>query len=446
MISARTARAVVALALLTGLLQASPSSAETSGFESPVELSYSHPFNEFLWGGTRVSGEPVVEVGPDGTVYVSGAAGVGTASPVWYSADGRSFEELETPAHAREWTIGAEGDLAIDDDGRVYFVDTYVGGLVVTRWSAENQWEFTAPIAGLSPVFQDRPWLTWTGGQLLLYVNHGDEVHLYTSPDGLVWTDAGPLRWKGAATGQPYFPGHMSAQREGDNVVVGGMVRDYGNEQVVLAATYRSGDEWRESVVREWPRRGGISPIFPGITAIDDRGRAYITWSEYVWSGECRVYYSYTRNEGRRWSPPIPVTRGGCATFPWIATNGDDIALAWYETSERGRPGGSGLARRAFLAGFPAMAVSSQDEVPGDAAWYVHAAIVHGAASRSPSIDQTRVEPVGAILHGPLERTLWDFFEVELTADGRLHIVYTEDRGRDGTASWYVTGTVQVRD
>lgn len=411
-----------------------------ASFSPPVELTHSHPYNQFLWE-TRVSGEPVVELGPDGTIYVSGAAGVGTASPVWYSRDGQTFSELETPAHAREWTIGAEGDIAIDDEGRVYFVDTYVGGLVLTRWSSPTQWDFTVPIAGLEPVLQDRPWMTWSDGKLVLYVNHGDEVHLYSSPDGLVWTDEGPLTWKGGATGQPYFPGHMSAQRAGDGVVVGGMVRDFKRERIFLAASYRSQGRWREQMIRTWPRKGGISAIFPGITTIDDRGRAFITWSEYGWSGNCRVYYSYTEDAGRRWSNPIGVSRGGCATFPWITSAGDEVALAWYQTPERGNPAGTEAARRAFMAGFPAAALGSQDEVPTSAPWYVHVAHITGAASGSPSIRASRVASTGPIFYGPLERWLWDFFEVELTEDGRVHIVFTEDRGRDGSSSWYVTGT-----
>lgn len=432
----------VAFALVPTFTTAEAKSTHEPGLLSrwtkPVELTFSHPYNPILWQGPIVSGEPVVEIGDDGTVYVAGAGGVGTASPVWYSTDGRRFAEMETPGHVREWTIGAEGDLAIDDQGHVFFVDTYVGGLIITRWSGPDQWDFTLPIAGLQPALHDRPWLTWSNGRLLLYVNHGDELHIYSSTDGIVWVDEGALAWKGTATGQPYFPGHMSA--DGDNILVGGVVRDTARQEVVLAATYRAGGQWREAKITHWPRKGGLSSFFPGITAIAGDGTGYITWSQYAWSGRCSVYYSYTRDQGRRWSPPIRVSRGGCATFPWLTVDGSDVVMAWYQTQELGAQAPSALSKRAYLAGFPAAASSSQDQVPHDAHWFVHAAVVERSASRSSHVTRTRVPTDGPVYIGPLERALWDFFEVEVSADGRIHIVYTEDAARDGSSSWYVSG------
>ena len=41
-----------------------------------------------------------------------------------WELNGKKFTEMESPGHVREWGIGAEGDLAVDHKGNVFFVDT----------------------------------------------------------------------------------------------------------------------------------------------------------------------------------------------------------------------------------------------------------------------------------------------------------------------------------
>ncbi|HET7482427.1 MAG TPA: hypothetical protein VFK89_06140, partial [Actinomycetota bacterium] len=177
------------------------------------------------------SGEPSLQIDDKGTIYIAGTCCVGPAAPVWYSTDnGKTFKEMETPGHAREWGIGAEGDLAVDHDGHVWFVDTYVPGLLTTRWSDNGKtWDFTSPTAGTVPGFDDRPWLTYSKDALYLYVNHVSHTAVYRSTDGgMSWDGGTILQWQGNPTGQPFFPAHLAANEKTGKLWVVGVVSDNG--------------------------------------------------------------------------------------------------------------------------------------------------------------------------------------------------------------------------
>ena len=422
--------------------------AGTRRFRGPVELQSFAPIRTV---GNEASGEPTIAVDDAGTIFVAGTYGVGAASPVWWSKDGgETFSELQTPGHAREYFAGAEGDVAVDDAGHVYFADTFLAGVLLTRWSGSGEtWESTGPVVENAPAVFDRPWLDWSREGLFLYLNFGSVVQVFRSTDeGATWTSPGPLRWRGSAEGQPYFPGHMSVARDTGNVVVAGMIRDYDANEVFLAATYSSdgGATCRESIVAPWPSSpgSGISPIFPGMTAIDDAGTAYVTWSEFHGRG-CSVYYSSSADEGRSWTDPVRLDAGrGCATFPTLdALPGGRLAAAWYATPFHeelagGPPSSTPGDYAARYGGFALPVQTYQDDVEDSAEWFVDAAFVSRAASRRPRVVRGRATPE-PILQGPLQRRLIDFFEIALDRRGRAHIAFAEDADGDGTPhSWYV--------
>jgi hypothetical protein len=226
------------------------------------------------------------------------------------------------------------------------------------------------------------------------------------------------------------------------------MVRDWQEGFQALGAAYSAdgGATWRESVVAQWPRRpgGGISPIFPGMTAMDDAGNAYVTWSEFDFRG-CTVHYAYTSDEGRSWSDPIRLDRGrGCATFPTLDARRDgELVAAWYETPDAHdmTPGKGGERTADYAArygGFALPLLTYQDDVRDNARWYVEAAAVQRASSARPVVSGARATPE-PILRGPLQRRLIDFFEVALGPDGRVHVAYAEDLDGDALPhTWYV--------
>jgi hypothetical protein len=461
--SAARRKAVVALAaatLISGTIGAAPAGAKAKSkkkpirFTKPVGLGSSAPLRTVIgtvYSAQREgdssdhewSGEPSLKVDKDGTIYIAGTCCVVASSPVWRSTDdGKSFEELESPGHAREWGIGAEGDLAVDNKGRVFFIDTYIAGLLMSAWKDNGAtWEYTVQPAGPIPGFDDRPWLTISDKALYLYINHVTHTEVYRSTDGgKTWTTGGPLSYKGEATGQPFFPGHLAAHRKSDTLWVAGVVSDGGSKLASLVST-DGGATFREAEVAK-PQRTSFSPIFTGATAVDEVNNGYTTWSTTDQKG-CDVYYAASTDTGKSWREPVRVNSGsGCATFPWIAASDEGkIALAWYETPKMKKSASTTVARvvtsSVSLYGMN-LAITYQDEVPAKQPWSLHVALIRKAHTNDPVVIEEKVPHKTPILTGPLGRELWDFLQLDIDKGGRVHVAYVDKYKDSAPQTWYV--------
>ncbi len=102
----------------------------------------------------------------------------------WVSSDGGlTFHDLPglTPASLEQHEFGDEGDMALDDDYHLYFVDTNVTDNTITRWTVTGpgniRFDLTRP---LIPTFQpvdDRPWVAAHGvGHVFYFGNEGDKT------------------------------------------------------------------------------------------------------------------------------------------------------------------------------------------------------------------------------------------------------------------------------
>jgi len=429
-------------------------------FNKPVELTSFSPLRTAVGtayslarGGQpsdhEWSGEPSIEVDERGRIYITGTCCVAASSAVWYSKNGKTFKEMESPGHAREWGIGTEGDLAVDDEGRVFFTDTMIAGIMMSRWSEYgDKWDYTAPAAGIIPGFDDRPWLAWSEPALYQYINHVSHTEVYRSTDGgLTWRTEGPLTWEGNAFGQPFFPGHIAAHRKKGTLWVAGLVeKGSGSGTLASAVSSDQGKTFTEAVVTKPQRKGGFSPIFTGATAVDRAGNGYTTWSTYDSEG-CDVYYAASTDQGKSWNRPVKVNTGsGCATFPWIEADGaGKVAVVWYETPTSKKA----TAARRFMrtlteprtiyGGLEIPLAAFQDEVPDDAPWFLHAAAVTKADTANPKVVGARVSTPTPLLLGPLRRELWDFQQVDVGPDGRMHITYAVKFKDTAPQTWYVS-------
>ncbi len=458
------------VAVIAGLLSSpgAPAAASTSsgGGASSSQLKFGKPVTMTSFSPSRTvgstvytirgggqsdhewSGEPSIQVDDKGGIYVAGTCCVGPAAPIWYSKDGKKFKELETPGHVREWGIGAEGDIAVDHDGRMFFIDTYIPGLMFTRWSDWSKtWDFTAPAAGTVPGFDDRPWITFSEDALYLYVNHVSHTAVYRSTDGgTTWDGGNLLSWKGNINGQPFFPGHLAANEKTGTLWVAGLVTENGKTVLGSAVGDYTGGVpvLNNAVVTEPQRRGGFSPIFTGATAVDEAGTGYVTWSTFDDEG-CDVYYAASTNNGKSWNEPVKASRGpGCATFPWI-TAGDDgkIALAWYQTPYE-KDASSGSMMRALMGksslygGMKQPLINYQDDLPEEAPWFLHSAAVTSATSSKPKILETRIDTKTPVLAGPMARELWDFLQLDIGPDGRIYIAFVKKFNDGAPSTWFV--------
>jgi hypothetical protein len=260
------------------------------------------------------------------------------------------------------------------------------------------------------------------------------------------------LQWRGDPTGQPFFPAHLAANEKTGKLWVTGVVSEDGKTALGSAVgDYVGGvPVFNEAVVSFPQRRGGFSPVFTGATAVDAAGNGYTTWSTYDENG-CDVYYAASTDEGKSWNKPVKVNTGpGCATFPWI-TAGDDgkIGLAWYQTPYTSAQGGQTVlaptAGSTIYNGLHLPVDASQDSVPADAPWFLHAAAVTSADSGKPHVYETRIDTKTPVLAGPMGRELWDFLQLDIGPDGRLHIAFVKKYNDSAPQTWYVGSTAGPR-
>ncbi|MCA1824794.1 MAG: hypothetical protein LC640_11165 [Frankia sp.] len=447
---------------LVALAPAATSAPKSLAFSKPVGLSSFAPARTVVGDEYSVqdtqspathewAGEPSIQVDRSGTIYIAGVCCVVAASPVWASHDGgKTFAEMETPGHIREWGVGAEGELATDDKGTVVFTDTFIPSMLTTVWSDHGKtWQRTSPSSGVVPGMNDRPWLAWTPQALYLYVNYSAYVQTYSSTDmGLTWNAGQPVPWRGNINAQQFFPGHIAADKRTGRLWIAGVVCDEATEEdnvngcplqqrlIGSGVSTDGGQTWSNAPVSK-PQRGFISPIFTGASAVDARGTAYTTWSTYNKTG-CDVYYAASTNGGKSWHKPVKVNTGkGCATFPWVAAGaGGKISVVWYQTSfhDELKNVGAGAAY--------------QDAIPKKELWHAYAAAIVGADSKSPAIVRGEI-PSGPVLTGPMNRELWDFFENAIGPDGRVYVAfvkkYKDGKPDNAPQTWFTHTTTGPR-
>lgn len=116
----------------------------------------------------------------------SAPIGVRAQSWLWTSTDGVNWNDmpgmLNLLADPSQLDVGDEGDIALDDAGHFYFVDTKVVDDSFTRWTVTGlgtsnmvQDIHRPVIPSLMPV-DDRPWVTAHGATTVMYAgNEGDK-------------------------------------------------------------------------------------------------------------------------------------------------------------------------------------------------------------------------------------------------------------------------------
>ncbi|MEA2477257.1 MAG: hypothetical protein QOC87_1456 [Actinomycetota bacterium] len=451
-----TIRALVALCLASALTAAllAPSgignAAPAAGglrFSKPVALDSFAPLRTVV--GTVYSqeagqdapshewaGEPSIEVDSKGTIFVSGVCCVASASPVWYSTDGgKTFKEMSSQGHIREYGVGSEGDIAYDDSGNVWFIDTYVPSLMETEWSDHGAtWQRTTETNGVVPAMNDRPWTAWTKKGIYLYVNYGAWIMVYKSTDdGLTWTSPGPMEWHGDFSTHPFWPGHIAANRSTGQVWTVGVNYVSSTNQQLISAVSNNGQSFKEIPVTKPERADGFTGQFVGSTAIDDAGNVYTTWGTYDNNG-CSVYYGYYSVQDKSWHQVKVPTGPGCATFPWIKAGADGkVALVWYQTD--------------YSKKIPSVTPNNgyQDAVPADAEWYAHVAAITNARGPNPHFTMGEIPTNGPVLVGPLARELWDYFQVAIDPQGYIDVAFVkkfiDGKPDSGPQTWFVKTT-----
>jgi hypothetical protein len=409
----------------------------------------------------RTEGEPLVKIDADGNIWESGPWGFSTNMSFIHRStnDGKKFHLVSTTGtRPDEPPGGGDTDVAVDDQGNVYFTDlegplTEIGSSVSN--DNGNTWRKNA--AAVQQTVVDRQWYAVDNGAssgafdntiFLAFHTTAVGTFIYSSPGSQGPNDpTGGLFWQNSAS----LPGPLQALagdaicaqlrfdkvkrnlyyacNEGDHVRVTVGHVDVGKRMGISYANYNG---------PRTPGGGDVLNLFPAL-ATDTTGNVYMAWIDETSSA---LYYAFSTNEGKSWSAPVRVNSGGAVTneFDWAqAGAAGTLALAWYAT-DKTAPGGSD--------GMP----SSIDNL-GEATkypWFGYAALITKANSARPKIAQTRFtsKPMhyGAICNAGLgcttdpsaDRTMADFFGFDVGRDGGLRIVFNDTTNEfDGAGLFY---------
>ena len=207
-VTARTAGA--ALAALTALALAAPSDAAAKGpaFRAAVKVTptgaggyepgvFTDRFGNLYATAHKENAELVVS--PD----TRSSTLTRSMSWTWYSDDhGASWKNLPGPlgVDVQNHSFGDEGDMATDDAGNAYFVDTSVTDISFTSWHASGlgkiSYKSHLPAVGTAQPADDRPWVAaHRDGHVFYFSNEGNQTYVAGHSGEQYGSGSGPGRY-----------------------------------------------------------------------------------------------------------------------------------------------------------------------------------------------------------------------------------------------------------
>jgi hypothetical protein len=433
--------------LLAGCLDASPSHpASATSVEHPADATLPRPdlkvptaLPEVNLGRADIGSEPNIAVAPDGTLYIT------TPLQLWRSTDGgKTYQAMGEPAcpvfqiqapqcvpalEQRNPGLdgGGDGDIAVDSQGTVHWIGLAGSSGPIPYQSSHDRAEtFGRPIDISNGTGSDRQWITITPDDHVFagWRDNKDGYVINRSMDGgATWLGkvkvhddalAGPIVFDPSWSSRLYIPW-----------VTSNTLSETG-PLIQLARSEDDGRTWDVLDVATVPGSPSdllsATSIFP-VAAVDDAGTVYVVVSERQLdvpapkpASQYGVVLYASHDHGKTWtqgmqvSPPLKV-----AVFPWVAAGAPGrIAVTYYENTV-------GLPNDNLPDLWNTMLVESVD---ADAAT-PHFAVVQ--LNRLPNhIGSVCTNGSVCLLTGG-DRSLLDFFEVTIPADGQPRVAWSGD-------------------
>jgi hypothetical protein len=355
-----------------------------------------------------------------------------------------------TPAQEQNMEFGDEGDIAVDETGHVYFVDTNVTDNSFSRYKATGNGqlvlETTRPVGPFGEPVDDRPWIAAHGDGVVMYIgNQGDKV---SYPAGR------------AGDGDAYGPGRYTVY----------MSYDHGDTFDPLGITLNDSGWCRPAA----DHRKGSKLLY--VLCTNDGGADDTTTNAGDAQHEKGTLWSYvSKDDGKTWQRfriGDYDARDKISTYPWVSVGpdgsvyalynhsksesggfieGDDVAFGNNPVESRlhvysSKAGGRAWTDRDVTPEKGMVRYSSIDVAPDGtvgiayyfrkdkkADWYLYAATAKpGQQFRAVKVSGT---PVATSTFGS---PLGDFFQVAFGPDSKLNVVWTslnDDLGAEGLNS-----------
>jgi len=407
--------------------------------------------------------EQDVRVDAQGRIYTSVPDSLSSGTSwIWRSLDGgQTFKWVPaaTPLQGKLPTCAGGGDseLATDSAGNLYFADLTLANFSTAR-SGDRGASFTGSCAGVLDTPVDRQWYAvdgdpLSGGNIYLtydVVGAGSPVCGSSLGNNVVVLTRSPLPGANASAGIEFNPSNkltpVGSCEEGimgndavspvshhvfvihDNATLD-QIR-LGRCQTVPLTTDPSGLSCFDLPVASFPGHvtGGNFPTL----AIDQAGTLYAVWEEAPGSqgaitGNTSLFMASSADEGTTWTTPVQIPTPGLLNnvFAWVAAGAAGrVDIAWY-----GTPAPAGTANNGC---------TGPDSVRGD--WSLFLAQSANANSASPTFTPPTLASEHFVHRGSIQtvmggqcgdRTLGDFLQIRIGAQGEANIAYADSNNID---------------
>jgi len=240
-----------------------------------------------------------------------------------------------TPLSLEQHQVGDEGDMAHDDAGHIYYVDTYAADVTFTRWTTNGLgqviFDYTRPIMP-SPESDDRPWTTAHGnGAVFYFSNVGNKAYnggrytVHASYDsGLTWD------YVGVSLPDSGWCRPAADHRPGSQLVYAACTNDAG--KLYSYVTTDNGHTWTRYNMGTY-NSGDKTTSWPTIQVGPDG----TVWVLYVDSNDIsatggipnynQLYLFKSTDEGKTWSKQEITPVHGRYQYAWLSISSDGKML-----------------------------------------------------------------------------------------------------------------------
>jgi hypothetical protein len=254
------------------------------------------------------------------------------------SPDGKTWASPnQPPIRGQKWKTeaGDEGDLAIDANDRVYYVDTYLIDNHLHVFDSPGTWQYSVRIQKTTGL-DDRPWIAAQGNGICHYLgNNAAEVNggrywYYRSTDGgRIWSRASVVPGNGW--------GHIDAETKGTHAYIISESDVGVPADILVYPSSDSGVTWDfNSPVLVGSRLGpGLADGFPIWISSGTNGVVWCMWTDAddALNDGSRIFLGWSFDYGQNWNTSEITPWKGLFEYPTIDVGEDGtIAVAFYAT------------------------------------------------------------------------------------------------------------------
>jgi hypothetical protein len=399
--------AVVIIAIIAGTISRGKLKSDEDGtgdYEVPppaIEWEQVHAFNKQGY-------EPSIAADSSGALYYTAHKNLDDKSSWDYLAswffistdNGKTWKSPDEPfPSGRYWQTfaGDEGDIGIDGQDNVYFVDTYLFDNHIHVWADQGVWQYSVRIQKTTG-FDDRPWIAAQGNEIVHYLgNNGAEV-----AGGRYWYYRSTNGARTFTAGDP-VPGNgwglIDAERNGDHVYIISESDVRSEADILVYVSDDTGATWDWNHPVKIAHRNGSGRQYPVVSASTD-GVVWALWNDATDAVENgnKVFVGRSTDYGSTWEHWNITPFKGFMDYPTLNAGPDgSVGVAFYATRD--------------------LPVSTDSE------WYLYGGMQLNATEGDLNMNFSIADPtpcyVGDNLHA-----LHDFFEIVITPDLAMNIGY----------------------